>query len=226
MVNLLKIFVAPGAVFSSMKAEVPIIQPLLALILCVGVFSAIQPLFVSDSSKMMQEVLEYAFETLNEQGIDVGDPARYSWNRTTQLFKAPISALIWLSVGVLILSTYFQVTGNSKEVSRSWPEWFGFTLWSMMPLALYYFLFAFVTLVTGEISPKQYLAPFAWVPGLQDNEFAVHLTVGTLWAVWIQTVGLHSWSERTYPICLTIVLVPWMLQWFIAASIITAFNAI
>ncbi|MXZ45204.1 MAG: hypothetical protein F4Z01_09605 [Gammaproteobacteria bacterium] len=226
MANLLKIFIAPGAVFSTMKDEVPIIQPLLALILCVGVFSAIQPLFVSDSSKMTQEVLEFAFETLSEQGLDVGNPERYSWNRTTQVFVAPVSALIWLCVGVLILSTYFQVTGNSSEVRRSWPEWFGFTLWSMMPLALYYFLFAFATLVTGEISPKQYLTPLAWVPGMQDNAFAVHITFGTLWAVWIQTVGLHHWTERTYPICLIIVLVPWLLQLLIATSLMTTFSTI
>ena len=205
-----------------MKEEVPSIPPMILLILCVGVFSAVQPMLISEE----KEIIQYAFEILEEQGTVFDQPAAYSWSRTTLVFIAPISALIWLSAGVLILSAYFRVTGNSPDIRRSWPEWIGFTLWSRLPLALYYLLFAYATLITGEISPKQYLAPLAWIPDLQDNTVALHLTIGTLWTMWIQSVGLHRWSERPYPICLMIVLVPWLSQWIIAASVLSAFIVI
>lgn len=50
MHDLLKIFIAPGAVFSSLKQEIKPIQPLLTLLLCVVVLTGAQPLFISDQA--------------------------------------------------------------------------------------------------------------------------------------------------------------------------------
>ena len=189
MNNLLKIFVAPGEVFASMKEKIESVPPLIALLLCVAVFTGVQPLFFSDEaivehtdealaetfdlfdriarSVVGEEVVEEIREEMEEAsgGITVEEmaseivvttqtPEQLQVTRIVTAFTSPISALIWLGLGVILLSTYFNLAGNSRETGRAWSDWFGFTLWSMMPVALYYLLFLIATIFTGELDSQ------------------------------------------------------------------------
>ena len=255
MHDLLRVFIDPGTVFSSMKDDIKGVQPLLVLLLCVVVFTGAQPLFISDQALIEQteetvdsglgmfnrigkallgeEAMEEikrevsaaaeaegtTVDELKEQAIaDQTSPEQLQIIRITSAIFSPVGALIWLGLGVLILATYFNFAGTSGETRRPWADWFAFTLWSMMPVLVHYLLYLVVTIVTGEISPRSYLAPLAWLPGLQENAFAVNLTIGMIWAIWIQTVGLHRWLDRSIPVCLSIALVPWVIQWLIASG--------
>ena len=263
MNNLLRVFIAPGEVFASMKEKIETVPPLLALLLCVAVFTGAQPLFVSDQS--IRDAAEEQVEGLlgffegfltRVGGEEVVDEFKEEWNsvnddlgvsaeelldealneamtpeqmllsRFISAISAPFSALMWLGLGAIILSTYFNVSGNTRERRRQWNEWFGFTLWTLMPVVLDYLLYFVVTLVTGDIKPKPYLAPLAWLPGLHDNAFAVNLTFGMIWAIYIQTIGMHRWMDRPIPICLIIVLIPWLVQWLIASGVVEAVKAV
>ena len=256
MHDLLKVFIDPGTVFSSMKDDIKGVQPLLALLLCVVVFTGAQPLFVSDQAFIEQkeesldsglgifnrigkallgeeamEELERefsakveaegtTFDELKEQAIaDQTSPEQLQIMRIISAIFSPVGAVIWLGLGVLILATYFNLAGTSGETRQPWVNWLAFTLWSLMPVLVHYLLYLAATMVTGEVSPRRYLAPLAWLPGLQENAFAVNLTIGMIWAIWIQTVGLHRWLDRSIPVCLSIALVPWVIQWLIASGI-------
>ena len=263
MQDLLKIFISPGAVFSSLKQEIKISQPLLALLLCVVVLTGAQPLFISDQAfidqteesidsglsflnrlgdrflgeeamdEIEREINEEAeaegttIEELMDEAIAVGtSPEELQVIRITSAIFSPISALIWLGLGVVVLTTYFNIAGNSVQTRRPWADWFGFTLWSLMPVALFYLLFLIATIITGEVLPRSYLAPLAWLPGLQENAFAINLTFGMIWAMWIQTMGLQQWLDRPIPICGLIVLFPWAAQWLIASGMVELFKAV
>ena len=261
MNNLLRVFIAPGEVFDSMKETIEPVPPLLALLLCVAVFTGAQSLFVSDESYIQQaeeaasgmfnffegfvERLggEEAVEEFHKEFEDVTDgstadellidfvgvaltPEQIQTSRILGAFTNPIAALIWVGLGIIILATYFSIVGNSRETRRAWSQWFAFTLWSMMPVALYYLLFLVVTVFTGELAPRYYLAPLAWIPGMQANAFAVNLTFGMVWVIWIQTVGMHRWVDRPLPLCLILVSIPWLLQWLIASGAVEGFKAV
>jgi len=171
MQDLFKIFISPGAVFSSLKQEVKVVQPLLALLLCVVVLTGAQPLFISDQAyidqaeetidsglnffkrlgdrflgeEAMEEIERDIKEDVEAEGTTIEDlmdkaitigtsPEELQVVRITTAIFAPISALIWLGLGVVVLATYFNVVGNSVQTRRPWADWFGFTLWSLMPV--------------------------------------------------------------------------------------------
>ena len=261
MNNLLRVFIAPGEVFDSMKEVIEPVPPLLALLLSITVFIGAQSLFVSDESYIQQtketasgvvnflegfvertggeEVVEELRENV-EEATDGGTtdellsdfvsvtltPEQLQTTRIVGAFTNPIGALIWVGLGIIILATYFSIVGNSRETRRAWSQWFAFTLWSMMPVALYYLLFLAVTVFTGELAPRNYLAPLAWIPGAQENAFAVYLTFGMIWVIWIQSVGMHRWVDRPLPLCVILVSIPWFLQWFIASGTVEAFKSV
>ena len=254
MNNLYRILFSPGEVYATMKEDLNSVPPLMTLLLLVAVFTAAQSLFVSDEAIMNQaeeavaastnfferivgsflppEASEAFQETMDEQSSQMNQmmdemltPEQLQSDRIIGAFFAPISALIWLGLGVLILTTYFSIAGSSRANRRPWSEWMGFTLWSMLPVVLYYFCYLVATMLTGEVHPKHFLAPLAWIPGLEENAFAVNLTFGMIWAMWIQTVGMHRWGDRPLPVCLVIVLIPWMLQWLIAAGMVESVKA-
>lgn len=255
MHDLLRIFISPGAVFSSMKQEIKPFQPLLALLLCIVVLTGAQPLFISDQAyidttekqvdsslnflkrlgerifgeEAVEEIARELEEAAAAEGATIDEmideaidesvtPGQLQFTRIAAMFFSPIGALIWLGLGVVVLATYFNVTGVSVETRRRWGDWFGFSLWSMMPVVLHYLLLLLATVITGEVLPRNFVAPLAWLPGLQENAFAINLSIGMIWAMWIQTVGLHRWLNRPVPVCGLIVFVPWVLQWLFASG--------
>ena len=181
-----------------------------------------------EAGREFREVLEaeQAEDDIEELIAETTSPEMLTIRRIVNAIGMPINVLIWLGLGVLTLTMYFNVAGNLSVKHGTWSDWLGFTLWSMLPVTLYYLLFFVATLFTGEAFPKQYLAPLAWLPPLQNNAFAINLTFGMIWVIWIQTVGLRRWTDRSIHYCLTIVLIPWFSQWLIASGVAEAVKAI
>lgn len=64
MINLLRVFVSPGAVFESMRSYITAIPPLVTLVVCVCIFSALQAWYMSDDEYL--RVIEATAESSSE----------------------------------------------------------------------------------------------------------------------------------------------------------------
>ena len=130
----------------------------------------------------------------------------------------PLSALFLYGVILLIEATYFLIAGNMMKCTKQWSDWIGFTLWSMMPLVVYFVLFALETMWSGNYMSSGWQAPLSWIPGLGSNVFALSLTIPLVWTLWIRTVGMHRWVEKPIANCFLVAVIPTLVGWAIGAG--------
>lgn len=252
LANLVRVFVVPGQVFASMRDQIFIGPPLVALVIGLCVLPALQAALVSTEeyakineaaheqtdamTKQMAEVLGQTFlsnegddeefdelfethdEMMDEQLEQMNTQKNLRAQREMLTVFTPLFTLFTVGLVVLLEATYFLIAGNLMKCSKQWSDWIGFTLWTTLPVLLFYFLFVMATLLTGEYQPVAVQAPLSWIPGLEKNVFALALTVPVLWTVWIRTVGMRHWVEKPLLNCLLVVLIPAVLGFLISAG--------
>lgn len=246
LIHLLKVFVVPGKVFTSMRSQIPIAPPLATLVICMCVLPALQAMFVSteeyakvneaaheQTSEIMTQLAEMLVQTsvgefvddeesrqdlIKEQLEQFNTPESLRTQKQIYAMFAPMIVLFNVGLVVLLEATYFLIAGNMMKCSKQWSDWIGFTLWTTIPVVLFYVLYTAATLWSGEYHPVGFQAPLSWIPGFEKNVFALTLTVPVLWTLWIRTVGMHHWVEKPIPNCLLIVLIPTVVGLLITAG--------
>ena len=121
----------------------------------------------------------------------------------------PVFLLCSLALGGVILATYFLIVGNMLGTQYSWSQWFGFVLWSFLPIVPFWFLADVVWVFNSSVRPENMeslFSPFTWI-GIDHVIFGA-ITVPLIYTIYIQFRGLQSWTNTTLP-SLLLALLPW-----------------
>ena len=168
--------------------------------------------------EQFEELLVSQEEMMDQQLERMNTPESLRTQKQVMAVFTPMLTLFSVGLVVLLEATYFLIVGNMMKCSKQWSDWIGFTLWTTLPVLLFFVLYVVATLWTGSYRPIGIQAPLSWIPGLEHNVFALSLTVPVLWTVWIRTVGMHHWIEKPIPNCLLVVLIPAVLGFLINAG--------
>jgi len=121
----------------------------------------------------------------------------------------PVFILFGLALGCVLLATYFLVVGNMLGTRYGWSQWFGFSLWSLLPIVLFWFLADVIWVFNSTIRPENMeslFSPFSWI-GIDHAIFGA-ITLPVIYTIYIQFRGLQSWTNSTIP-SLLLALLPW-----------------
>lgn len=129
--------------------------------------------------------------------------------RILEAIFIPVLILFSLALGCALLATYFLIVGNMLGTQYGWSQWFGFSLWSFLPIVLVWFLADVIWVFNSSIRPENMeslFSPFSWI-GI-DHAIFEAITLPLIYTIYIQFRGLQSWTNSTIP-SLLLALLPW-----------------
>ncbi|MDE0092896.1 MAG: hypothetical protein OXO49_00085 [Gammaproteobacteria bacterium] len=121
----------------------------------------------------------------------------------------PVFVLVGLALGCALLATYFLIVGNMLGTRYGWSQWFGFSLWSLLPIVPFWLVSDAVWVFNSSIRPENMeslFSPFSWI-GINHAIFEA-ITIPLIYTIYIQFRGLQSWTNSTIP-SLLLALLPW-----------------
>ncbi|MXX94348.1 MAG: hypothetical protein F4039_07530 [Gammaproteobacteria bacterium] len=123
----------------------------------------------------------------------------------------PVFALCGLALGCVLLATYYLIVGNMLSTQYGWSQWFGFSLWSLLPIVPFWLVADAVWVFNSSIRPENMeslFSPFSWI-GI-DQAICGAITLPLIYTIYIQFRGLQSWTNSTIP-SLLLALLPWVI---------------
>ena len=199
MIDLLKICFSPNKVYESLKGNLRIHLPLVTLILNIVIVCVVAYFFVFVGDIVSsEEALREAFEEFVGKGTS-----------TSLLFNFLIAFVLSVltvfgsMVGVVLLATFFLLAGKVLQQPFRWIQWFGFTLWSLMPSVLCSLVQLVCAIFVGF--GEATLSPLNWIPSLRENWIASLIDIQVIWTAVIMTFGLRRWTDKSLAICITVV---------------------
>lgn len=206
MTALVDIFISPSKAFNGLKEAKGwsfVAFILLASILAASMFAfynKADPQFLID-----QQVAAASVDaTIAEQKM-----IRQSMEQTIdlQVWFAMFGGIIGLAViNALMAGYYLFVSKQDPEANYGYGAWYGFGVWAMMPLVIYYlgFLILVLTASTNQISQTlmNYSSINQLLIGLEIGHpfytLLESLNIFSIWSIFIAAFGLKSWTNFTF----------------------------
>lgn len=196
-----------------MGEDVSILLPLVTILLVIGICGAITVYMTPD--EVFEAAIEGQVEALEEMGqTDAADQQRalldepgaaMSMMRTMGAIGALIGGPIAMVIGLLILGTFYFVVGKIVQSDAGWSEWFGFSCWVSVPVAVGSVL-SVVLVAIGGLEWANGLAVLGWFG--MTAPWAAAITIPALWTLYITINGLDSWLQKGVVTSVIVALIP------------------
>ncbi|WP_217875584.1 YIP1 family protein [Pseudoalteromonas shioyasakiensis] len=205
MTALVDIFISPSKAFNGLKEAKG--WSFVAFILLAGILAASMFAFYNKADPQFlidQQVAAAVDATIAEQKM-----IRQSMEQTIdmQVWFAMFGSIIGLAIiNALMAGYYLFVSKQDPEANYGYGAWYGFGVWTMMPLVIYYLgiLVLVLTASTNQIS--QTLMSYSSI-----NQLLIGLEIGhplytlleslnifSIWSILIAAIGLKSWTNFTF----------------------------
>ena len=206
MTALVDIFISPSKAFNGLKEAKG--WSFVAFILLAGILAASMFAFYNKADPQFlidQQVAAASVDaTIAEQKM-----IRQSMEQTIdmQVWFAIFGGIIGLAViNALMAGYYLFVSKQDPEANYGYGAWYGFGVWAMMPLVIYYlgFLILVLTASTNQISQTlmNYSSINQLLIGLEIGHpfytLLESLNIFSIWGIFIAAIGLKSWTNFTF----------------------------
>ena len=206
MTALVDIFISPSKAFNGLKEAKG--WSFVAFILLAGILAASMFAFYNKADPQFlidQQVAAASVDaTIAEQKM-----IRQSMEQTIdmQVWFAIFGGIIGLAViNALMAGYYLFVSKQDPEANYGYGAWYGFGVWTMMPLVIYYlgFLILVLTASTNQISQTlmNYSSINQLLIGLEIGHpfytLLESLNIFSIWGIFIAAIGLKSWTNFTF----------------------------
>ena len=206
MTALVDIFISPSKAFNGLKEAKG--WSFVAFILLAGILAASMFAFYNKADPQFlidQQVAAASVDaTIAEQKM-----IRQSMEQTIdlQVWFAMFGGIIGLAViNALMAGYYLFVSKQDPEANYGYGAWYGFGVWAMMPLVIYYlgFLILVLTASTNQISQTlmNYSSINQLLIGLEIGHpfytLLESLNIFSIWGIFIAAIGLKSWTNFTF----------------------------
>ena len=206
MTALVDIFISPSKAFNGLKEAKG--WSFVAFILLAGILAASMFAFYNKADPQFlidQQVAAASVDaTIAEQKM-----IRQSMEQTVdlQVWFAIFGGIIGLAViNALMAGYYLFVSKQDPEANYGYGAWYGFGVWAMMPLVIYYlgFLILVLTASTNQISQTlmNYSSINQLLIGLEIGHpfytLLESLNIFSIWGIFIAAIGLKSWTNFTF----------------------------
>jgi len=205
MTALVDIFISPSKAFNGLKEAKG--WSFVAFILLAGILAASMFAFYNKADPQFlidQQVAAAVDATIAEQKM-----IRQSMEQTVdlQVWFAMFGTIIGLAViNALMAGYYLFVSKQDPEANYGYGAWYGFGVWAMMPLVIYYlgFLILVLTASTNQISQTlmNYSSINQLLIGLEIGHpfytLLESLNIFSIWSIFIAAIGLKSWTNFTF----------------------------
>lgn len=206
MTALVDIFISPSKAFNGLKEAKG--WSFVAFILLAGILAASMFAFYNKADPQFlidQQVAAASVDaTIAEQKM-----IRQSMEQTIdmQVWFAIFGGIIGLAViNALMAGYYLFVSKQDPEANYGYGAWYGFAVWAMMPLVIYYlgFLILVLTASTNQISQTlmNYSSINQLLIGLEIGHpfytLLESLNIFSIWSIFIAAIGLKSWTNFTF----------------------------
>ena len=206
MTALVDIFISPSKAFNGLKEAKG--WSFVAFILLAGILAASMFAFYNKADPQFlidQQVAAASVDaTIAEQKM-----IRQSMEQTIdlQVWFAMFGGIIGLAViNALMAGYYLFVSKQDPEANYGYGAWYGFGVWAMMPLVIYYlgFLILLLTASTNQISQTlmNYSSINQLLIGLEIGHpfytLLESLNIFSIWGIFIAAIGLKSWTNFTF----------------------------
>ena len=206
MTALVDIFISPSKAFNGLKEAKG--WSFVAFILLAGILAASMFAFYNKADPQFlidQQVAAASVDaTIAEQKM-----IRQSMEQTIdlQVWFAMFGGIIGLAViNALMAGYYLFVSKQDPEANYGYGAWYGFGVWAMMPLVIYYlgFLILVLTASTNQISQTlmNYSSINQLLIGLEIGHpfytLLESLNIFSIWSIFIAAIGLKSWTNFTF----------------------------
>ena len=109
---------------------------------------------------------------------------------------APVTWPIGFLVFAAWMGTCFFLVCRGTESQLSWSQWFGFCVWSELPIV-------FSSALDVVFAAKGQNRPLLFEIYVQDWHFFVIITaIFSMWTFVLQTQGLRSWTSKGIGVCI------------------------
>jgi len=206
MTALVDIFISPSKAFNGLKEAKG--WSFVAFILLAGILAASMFAFYNKADPQFlidQQVAAASVDaTIAEQKM-----IRQSMEQTIdlQVWFAMFGGIIGLAViNALMAGYYLFVSKQDPEANYGYGAWYGFGVWAMMPLVIYYFGFLILVLTASTNQISQTLMNYSSI-----NQLLIGLEIGhpfytlleslnifSIWSIFIAAIGLKSWTNFTF----------------------------
>ena len=196
-----------------MREDMPMLLPLVTILVVMGICGAIVVYMTPD--EVFEVAMEAQIEAMEEIGqTDAADQQRalmddpgaaVSMVRMTGAIGALIGAPIGMVIGLLILGTFYFVVGKIVQSDASWSDWFGFSCWVSVPVAVGSVL-TVVLVAIGGVEWANGLAVLGWFG--MTAPWAAAVTIPALWTLYITINGLDSWLQKGVVTSVIVALIP------------------
>ncbi|NIZ07604.1 MULTISPECIES: YIP1 family protein [unclassified Pseudoalteromonas] len=206
MTALVDIFISPSKAFNGLKEAKG--WSFVAFILLAGILAASMFAFYNKADPQFlidQQVAAASVDaTIAEQKM-----IRQSMEQTIdmQVWFAMFGGIIGLAViNALMAGYYLFVSKQDPEANYGYGAWYGFGMWAMMPLVIYYlgFLILVLTASTNQISQTlmNYPSINQLLIGLEIGHpfytLLESLNIFSIWSIFIAAIGLKCWTNFTF----------------------------
>ena len=206
MTALVDIFISPSKAFNGLKEAKG--WSFVAFILLAGILAASMFAFYNKADPQFlidQQVAAASVDaTIAEQKM-----IRQSMEQTIdmQVWFAIFGGIIGLAViNALMAGYYLFVSKQDPEANYGYGAWYGFGVWAMMPLVIYYlgFLILVLTASTNQISQTlmNYSSINQLLIGLEIGHpfytLLESLNIFSIWSIFIAAIGLKCWTNFTF----------------------------
>ncbi|WP_462181318.1 YIP1 family protein [Pseudoalteromonas gelatinilytica] len=206
MTALVDIFISPNKAFNGLKEAKG--WSFVAFILLAGILAASMFAFYNKADPQylidQQVAVASVDATIAEQKM-----IRQSMEQTIdlQVWFAMFGGIIGLAViNALMAGYYLFVSKQDPEANYGYGAWYGFGVWAMMPLVIYYlgFLILVLTASTNQISQTlmNYSSINQLLIGLEIGHpfytLLESLNIFSIWSIFIAAIGFKSWTNFTF----------------------------
>lgn len=215
MERLWKILISPKQEFDDMREndDTSILLPLLTVLVVASVCSMII-VFMTPGEVYMQ-AMETQAETMDQagqaevaqtirDGMD-NEPGLLTMARIAAAGGALIGTPIAIVIGLLILGTFYMIVGKIVGADETWGDWFGFSCWVSIPVAVGAIL-SVVLVAIGGLGWADGLAVLGWFG--MNAPWAAAITIPSLWTLYLTVNGLDSWLSKGAAVSIIVALIP------------------
>ena len=214
--KLWRILYSPRRVYDELSKDVQVRVPLVTILGAIAIFAIAIAILAPHPRPTAEEVENYRKQMIlleHESDFEYAENRRQELREETygpqdivpgtQISANPWAPVTW-PLGFLVLATWmgmcFFLVGKSIGSQLSWSQWFGFCVWSELPIIIS----SALDVVFAAMGQNR---PLLFETSGQDWQFWVTTTaILGLWSLFIQTQGLRSWTSKNLGVCIGLAL--------------------
>ena len=212
MDKLWRILYSPRRVYDELMEDVQIRLPLVTILAAIAIFAIAIAFLAPHPRPSGEEILNFHKQLV----LLEREPDRENWEKRRQelieetygpqdiVLGTRISANPWAPVtwpiGFLVVAmwmgTCFFFVFRGTETQLSWRQWFGFCVWSELPIV-------FSSALDVVFAARGMNRPLLFEIYVQDLHFFIIITaIFSMWTLVLQTQGLRSWTSKGIGFCI------------------------